>query len=182
MKVMEKISEYELKTRERLRKAIGPNIWSGKDLLKSFAVGILFGVLLLWSGQAMGAPKEHKFKSPSFSGENTSAHYLTIENQQFNRKKAIKEELKQLKEQLERDKENTTLAKFIRNVESRIYSTLSRQLVDSMFGENPSDTGSFNIEGTGISYIRNGDNVELTITDEFGNTTVIVIPIGNFGI
>jgi hypothetical protein len=32
----------------------------------------------------------HKFKSPSFSGINTSSHYLTIENQTFNRKMTIK--------------------------------------------------------------------------------------------
>jgi len=124
----------------------------------------------------------HKFKNPSFSGNGTGAHYLTIENQEFSRKKALKQEIKELKEQMERDAENTTLAKFIRNVESRIYSTLSRQIVDSMFGENPSDTGSFNIEGTGISYVRIGDSVELTITDENGNVTVITIPLGNFGI
>ena len=45
-----------------------------------------------------------KFKSPSFSGEGTSAHYLTIENQEFTRKMSIKEELKALQDQIERDK------------------------------------------------------------------------------
>ena len=50
----------------------------------------------------------HKFKNPSFSGINTSSHYLTIENQEFNRKMSIKEEIKAIQEQLERDKENTT--------------------------------------------------------------------------
>lgn len=144
-------------------------------LLISFACLIMFG-------QVQAAPIEHKFKSPSFSGVNQSSHYLTIENQEHSRKQAIKQEIKELQEQLKRDAENTTLAKFIRNVESRIYSTLSRQIVDGMFGENPSDTGSFNIEGTGISYVRIGDSVELTITDENGNVTVITIPLGNFGI
>ena len=143
---------------------------------------LLSFLILVIVGQVHAAPIEHKFKSPSFSGINTSSHYLTIENQEHSRKKAIKQEIKELQEQLERDAENTTLAKFIRNVESRIYSTLSRQIVDSMFGENPSDTGSFNIEGTGISYVRNGDSVELTITDENGNVTVITIPLGDFGI
>jgi hypothetical protein len=38
------------------------------------------------------------------------------------------------------------------------------------------------VDGAGISYVVDGDKVELTITDEFGNVTVIVIPIGNFGI
>ena len=59
----------------------------------------------------------HKFKSPSFSGIGTSAHYLTIENQQFNRKQALKAEIKALQDEIERDKENTTLARFIRNLE-----------------------------------------------------------------
>ena len=62
----------------------------------------------------------HKFKSPSFSGIGTSAHYLTIENQQYTRKMTVKAELKAIQDEIERDKENTTLARFIRNLESRI--------------------------------------------------------------
>lgn len=153
--------------------------WTEDKILSALLISF---VCLIIFGQVQAAPIEHKFKSPSFSGINTSSHYLTIENQEFSRKQALKQEIKELQEQLKRDAENTTLAKFIRNVESRIYSTLSRQIVDSMFGENPSDTGSFNIEGTGISYVRVGDSVELTITDENGNVTVITIPLGNFGI
>lgn len=153
--------------------------WTNDKILSAILIGYCVFITV---GYLQAAPIEHKFKSPSFSGINTSSHYLTIENQEFSRKKALKQEIKELKEQMERDAENTTLAKFIRNVESRIYSTLSRQIVDSMFGENPSDTGSFNIEGTGISYVRVGDSVELTITDENGNVTVITIPLGNFGI
>ena len=69
-----------------------------------------------------------KFKSPSFSGINTSSHYLTIENQEHMRKMTIKEEIKALQDELERDAENTTLARFIRNLESRIYAQISRQV------------------------------------------------------
>ena len=47
-----------------------------------------------------------KFKSPSFSGVNTSSHYLTIENQEFNRKEALKAEIKALQDEIEREKEN----------------------------------------------------------------------------
>lgn len=139
-------------------------------------------VLALTFQSAIAAPIEYQFKSPSFNGANQSSHYLTIENQETSRKDALKQEIQDLKDEIERDAENTTLAKFIRNVESRIYSTLSRQIVDEMFGENPSGTGSFDIEGTGISYVKDGDNVELTITDEDGSTTVITVPIGDFGI
>jgi hypothetical protein len=145
---------------------------------------VLLAVCLLLTQRANSAPIEHQFKSPSFNGINQSSHYLTIENQESSRKKTIQEEIQALQDEIERDAENTTLAKFIRNVESRIYSTLSRQLVDSMFGENPSDTGSFYVDGTGITYVVDSDTgtVELTITDEDGSTTVITIPIGNFGI
>ena len=122
----------------------------------------------------------HKFKSPSFNGNNTSSHHLTIENQEFNRKMSIKEELEALQEQIERDKENTTLARFIRNLESRIYAQLSRQLVENLFGENPSTEGTISLEGNTISYVSDGEFITLTITDADGNTTVITLPIGSF--
>jgi len=122
----------------------------------------------------------HKFKSPSFSGTNQSSHYLTIENQEFNRKKAIKEEIKAYTEQLARDAENTTLARFIRNLESRIYSELSRQLVDALFGETMSESGTLMLEGNTITYVVNGGFITLTITDALGNVTEITIPIGSF--
>ena len=122
----------------------------------------------------------HKFKSPSFSGVGTSAHYLTIENQQFNRKMTIKQELKALQEEIERDKENTTLARFIRNLESRIYAQLSRQLVENLFGETPSDSGVLTLEGNTIEYNVVDGIITLNITDSDGNTTTISLPIGSF--
>ena len=50
----------------------------------------------------------HKFKSPSFSGVGTSSHYLTIENQETNRRQAIKDEIAALADKLERDKTNAS--------------------------------------------------------------------------
>ena len=105
----------------------------------------------------------HKFKSPSFSGIGTSAHYLTIENQQYTRKLTIREEIKALQEQIERDKENTTLARFIRNLESRIYAQISRQIVENMFGETQATEGTFELEGNIISYTIEDGMITLTI-------------------
>ena len=122
----------------------------------------------------------HKFKNPSFSGVGTSSHYLTIENQEFNRKEAIREEIKAYQEDLEREAENTTLARFIRNLESRIYAQLSRQLVDSLFGETASDFGTLELEGNTIEYRVEDAKVTLIITDEEGNTTEITVPLGSF--
>ena len=122
----------------------------------------------------------HKFKNPSFSGIATSSHWLTIENQEFNRKMSIKEEIKALQEEIERDKENTTLARFLRNLESRIYAQLSRQLVENLFGETPSDSGTIELEGNTIEYTSDGQFITLRITDADGNVTEITLPIGSF--
>ena len=137
-------------------------------------------LIMFWSVGSIADEMVHKFKSPSFSGVNTSSHYLTIQNQEFNRKAALKAEIKALQDQIERDKENTTLARFIRNLESRIYSQLSRQLVENLFGEVPSDSGTLTLEGNTIVYNVEDGIITLTITDSDGNTTTISLPVGNF--
>ena len=122
----------------------------------------------------------HTFISPSFNGNGYSAHVLTIENQEFSRKKAITEKQEAEARQLARDAANTNLSKFLNNVESRIYAQLSKQLVDSMFGEDSASSGTVTFEGTTISYIKDDDDVTLTILDTDGTETVITVPIGNF--
>ena len=122
----------------------------------------------------------HKFKSPSFNGIGTSSHWLTIENQEFSRKLTIKEEIKALQEEIEREKENSTLARFMRNLESRVYAELSRQLVNNLFGETPSDSGIIELEGNIIEYTSDGVTLTLKITEADGTITEITIPIGTF--
>ena len=121
-----------------------------------------------------------KFKSPSFNGIGTSSHYLTIENQEFSRKLTIKEEIKALQEEIEREKENSTLARFMRNLESRVYAELSRQLVNNLFGETPQSSGTITLEGNTIEYTSDGVTLTLKITEADGTITEISIPIGTF--
>ena len=126
----------------------------------------------------------HRFKNPSFSGVGTSSHYLTIENQEKSRRDKIKEDIESELQRLEREAENTTLAKFLRNLESRIYSQLSKQLVDQMFGnEQGAEAGSFFVEGNTVTYNKTiGEDgqevIVLTIVAEDGSITTIEIPIG----
>ena len=122
----------------------------------------------------------HKFKSPSFNGEATSSHYLTIENQEYSRKLTIKEEIKALQDEIEREKENSTLARFMRNLESRVYAELSRQLVNNLFGETPQSEGTITLEGNLIEYTSDGVTLTLKITEADGTVTEITIPIGSF--
>ena len=121
-----------------------------------------------------------KFKSPSFSGVGTSSHYLTIDSQTHSRAMTIKEELKALQDQIKRDKENTTLARFIRSLESRIYAKIAQQIVNNMFGESQSTEGTFELEGNIISYKIEDGMITLTVVDADGNETIIQLPLGDF--
>ena len=124
-----------------------------------------------------------QFNSPSFNGIGQSAHYLTIDEQERSRKKAILEEIESKADQLLRDKENTTLAKFVRNLESRIFSQLSRDLAESLFNSETGGSGGvFDLEGNQISFINTGTEIVLTVSDTDGGITEIRIPVGSFGI
>ena len=77
----------------------------------------------------------HKFKSPSFNGVGTSAHYLTIENQERTRSDAIIQKRVSDEEKRQAALKNTNYAKFIKNLESRIYARFSKEMEDALFGE-----------------------------------------------
>ena len=140
----------------------------------------LFLIVGIAVNTALADEMVFKFKSPSFSGLNTSQHYLTIENQEYSRNKSLIEEKKALTEQLARESNNTTLARFIRNLESRVYAQLSRQLVENLFGETASKSGSLTLEGNLIEYSSDDKSITLTITDENGQVTTISFPIDSF--
>jgi len=152
-------------------------------------VKIAILISLLLSASLGATPIVHEFKNPSFSGKGTGAHYLTIENQEHSRKKAIEEALEAARKAAEREADNSTLAKFIRNLESRIYAQMAKQLVESMFSnDNAVRFGSFVLEGNTVTYevITNDDGSEfirMTIVGSDGTETVIEIPIGtgNYG-
>jgi phage tail sheath protein FI len=122
----------------------------------------------------------HQFNSPSFSGQGYSNHVLTIEQLEASRRKAIADAQKSAADQAARDAKNTNLAKFLVNVESRIYAQLSKQLADAMFAEGSADSGSFDFQGTAISYVKTGTDVTLTIIDVSGGRTEITVPLASF--
>ena len=125
------------------------------------------------------------FKSPAFHhGNGYSSHVLSVEQLQHNRRQDIKDEQARIQRDLERELENTTLNKFIKNIESRIYATLSKQMVDSMFADcDPTtstcaNSGTAEIEGSTITWSKDTvtEAITLTIVAEDGSTTTITIP------
>ena len=122
------------------------------------------------------------FKNPAFSGIGYSAHVLTVDEQERTRKAKIAEDIESAIDEALREAENTTLSKFVRNLESRVFSRLSQDLAESLFDDSGGSGGSIDLEGNTINFINTGTEIVLTILDIDGVTTEIRIPIGSFGI
>ena len=124
----------------------------------------------------------HEFKNPSFSGIGASAHFLTIDEQETKRRDELAEKIQSELEEIEREIENSTLNKFLNNLESRIFSNLSRDISDMLFSAEGGTGGTIDLEGNSISFSNDGFNITLTVIDTDGNITEIIIPIGVFGV
>ena len=120
------------------------------------------------------------FKSPSFNGNGYSAHVLTIENQEHNRRDTIQKEIQSRLEKEANEAKNTNIAKFMNNLESRIYAQISQNLATAMFADGGSNTGTLNFEGNIINWTRSSTEITLNVTDYMGSATSITIPLGQF--
>ena len=149
---------------------------------------VFMGLLLYVFSTPISTASEmvHEFKNPSFSGNGYSSHVLSIEQLQFNREKTVKDDEKSAAAAAERKANNTTINKFIKNVESRIYANLSKQLVDNMFGTSCTGTcptsGTAEVEGSTIYWIKDSTTeiITLTITSADGAVTTMSVPLGDF--
>lgn len=66
---------------------------------------------------------------------------------------------------------------FARQLQSRLLSALSSQIVDAIFGDNPQEHGLIKFGGQTIEFTRGLDAVTLVITEEgTGEATTIVVP------
>ena len=148
-------------------------------------------ITLLIGTTASATELVHKFGSPSFSGINQSAHYLTIDEQERTRKDALAQKAQDALDEAQREADNTTLAKFLINLESRIYSTLAKDISESLFDynnpgtlENPV-TGEIWLEGNRIIWTNNGVTITLAVKEWLDgvllSTTTSEIPVGSFG-
>ena len=145
--------------------------------------------LTLLTTKILASDLVHEFKNPAFSGDGYSNHVLSVDQLQEQRKQKKIDDEKSAKAAAERAEKNTTINKFIANVESRIYANLSKQLVDNMFGTSCDSitttcptSGTSEIEGATIYWVKDTttDIITLTITDANGNVTSMSVPIGDF--
>ena len=153
----------------------------------------------LVSFSVLAAPLgDFQFKSPSFNGIGYSSHVLTIENQEATRQKARDDKIQSALDKAASDAKNTNLAKFLNNLESRIYAQISQNVATAMFANNSCTvtasstcTGSINFQGSTIAWSRVSDVINCTgsanatcillaVTDTTGTTTSIYVPLESF--
>lgn len=124
-------------------------------------------VILLWAGAPLVAQDlSYEPIDPSFGGNPfNSAHLLGIANAQNDY------------EDPDRAETNSQADIFARQLQSRLLSALSSQIVDAIFGDNPQERGTISFGGQTISFVRGLTEITLTITDNAtGEVTTIVIP------
>jgi surface antigen len=106
----------------------------------------------------------------------------------------VKDDLTAAEKAAERAAKNTTLSKFVTNVESRIFANLSKQMVDNMFGTNcteDDETEETECPLSGTATLPDGstvywakdettETITLTVTDANGGITQLIVPVGDF--
>lgn len=142
-----------------------------------------------------GHPTEltHTFNSPSFSGVGYSSHVLTLNQLEQQATEKNKTAADALAAKAATDALNTPQAKFLANLESRIYSQLAKQLTDSMFSEGATCTiagvicGTIPDLGGNVVTWKLGDGSDtgmiiINITNNLdpSQTTIMKVPSGTF--
>jgi len=156
---------------------------------KLFNTAIIIVAIFLISATVIASQLTHQFKSPAFTGQGYSNHVLSIEQLEHNRSKDIADSRRAEAARIERELENSTLNKFVKNLESRIYATLSKQMVDNMFAgcedgdescSNPQG-GTTSVEGLEITWRRDiSGGITLTVDGPDGFTEITIPGSGEF--
>lgn len=149
--------------------------------MSNIHISVILLVSAVVTSTAIATPiNDYSFKSPSFNGSGYSSHVLTIENQEFTRKVQLTKDALSAVQAEANAKNNTNIAKFMNNLESRIYAQISQNLATAMFATGGSNSGSLNFEGNTIFWSKDSSNVYLTVTDSVGNQTSVIVPLGQF--
>lgn len=140
---------------------------------------IIAALLLLISSPTIASELVHQFKSPAFNGIGYSAHVLTIENLEHTRRQKLADDAKAAAIKEAQDARNTNLAKFLNNLESRVYATLSQKIAEQLFTDNGNTSGTFDVAGNNIQWANTGSTITLRITDPAGKVTEVEVPYGS---
>lgn len=122
-----------------------------------------------------------QFKDPAFNGNGWAAQVVTTYQQEQAAKSAIKQAEESKIAQAKADAANTPMAKFMSLFQSQVYAQLATQLSNNLFsGTSASNTGTFDLAGNTVTWIKTPTDVQLTVVDQSGNKTEVVVPIASF--
>lgn len=111
--------------------------------------------------------------NPSFGGDPLNGNFLINGAQ-------IQNEFTESSSRTSRE-ETDPLSEFTDTLQRRLLGAISAQIVESIYGENPSDDGTFQVGDTQVNFDRVGDQVNVTILDlATGGETTISLPAPQF--
>lgn len=141
-------------------------------------ITLVLGVAL-WVGPIEGMTQDLVYQpvNPSFGGSPlNSGHLLSIANAQRNA--TASDYVAPSTSSSSSSTSGLSQAElFARQLQSRLLSSLSSEVVDAIFGDNPQDSGTVVFGTTEISFDRGVDSIELVLTDTVdGTVTEISVP------
>jgi curli production assembly/transport component CsgF len=119
-----------------------------------------------WPAAAAAQQLVYRFTDPSFGGNPfNGSDLMNVANAQNGYKDP-------------RAQNQQTVAQiFASQLQSRLLSALSDQIVTTIFGANPQQSGTIRFGGQTVTFSRGLTDVTLNITDDAGGqTTTIVVP------
>jgi hypothetical protein len=153
---------------------------------------MLLLIIVAFSMDISATELTFNYNSPSFSGIGYSSHVLTLNQLETQATEKNRAAAEALQAKAEAAAQNAPQAKFLANLESRIYSQLAKQLTDSMFAEGATCTtpgvicGTIpDLGGNTVSWkLGDGSDTGLIILTIMNNTsnqsTTMKVPAGTF--
>jgi curli production assembly/transport component CsgF len=123
---------------------------------------------LLGAGTAQAGDLVYRPINPAFGGSPLNKDFLmgTAEAQNLPKRR----------DQKRQDAiNNDPVLQFRTSLNQRLLSGLADKIVDSIYGENAGNSGTFTVEGTTVSFVKLNGTVKLTVSDGI-KSTVISLP------
>jgi len=151
------------------------------------------GFVLILASTSVNAELVQQFKDPTFSGNGWSTQVLTLQQMEKAQKDSIEAQATAQQAAIAAAAQNTPLAKFMSLFQSQVYAQLATQLSNNLFQNNckaadgsavagcvsPS-TGTFTLDGNTVTWVKQTNQVQLTVVDVSGTKTVVSVPIASF--
>jgi hypothetical protein len=133
------------------------------------------------------------FKDPTFSGNGWSTQVLTLQQMEKAQKESLQAQKDAQAAAIKAEAANTPMARFMSLFQSQVYAQLATQLSNNLFQNNckgadgsavagcvSPTTGTFSLDGNTVTWLKQSNNVQLTVVDTAGTKTVVTVPIASF--